>query len=219
MENTGQENLLINLDKKKIMEPARLTFTGRSEVTDISWVHPQWGNPFQYEFFHLLKKEWKGDKIALVHDSPEMRDYLTEQNEYMYFRRNKQKVQKELRTENGIEIISLEQVEVNRIKKNWNRFINQYVLINYDSHLFMTIDRRLFKRTSHYMPYFVLAQAEDKSDTGGSWAGDRIGIEPIDTPTFDSNDYFEMFRMIGDKSACQLGVEEYERRYGIRDED
>ena len=33
----------------------------------------------------------------------------------------------------------------------------------------------------------------------------RIGIEPIDTDTFDSDVYFEMFRMIGDKSACQPG--------------
>lgn len=93
-------------------------------------------------------------------------------------------------------------------------FLNQYVLINYDSHLFMTIDCRLFKRTKNLMPYFVLAQAEEQAEQKGSWAGNRVGIEPIDTDTFEKDVYFEMFRMIGDKSASQLGVEDFHRRHG-----
>jgi len=211
-----QGNLLLNMDKKKIMDPAILTLSGKSSIEDIAFVHPQWGNPFQYELFRLLMDEWKGDKITLIKDSQEMRDFLVKQDDYEFHRDYKQRLRREVRKENGIHIISFDQKEVDRLRKTWERFINQFVLINYDSHLFMTIDRRLFKRTKSLMPYFFLAQAEERDESNGSWSGDRIGIEPIGTSTFDSMDYFEMFRMIGDKSACQLGVEDIERRYGLK---
>jgi len=45
-------------------------------------------------------------------------------------------------------------------------------------------------------------------------AGNRIGIEPIDTDTFERDVYFEMFPVLVDKSVCQLGVEYFYRRYG-----
>lgn len=118
------------------------------------------------------------------------------------------------RKEAGIDVVSINPSEIVRLKKQWGEFINQYVLINYDSHLFMTINRCLIKRTKNLMPYFVLAQAEEQAEQEGSWAGNRIGIEPIDMETFDSDVYFEMFRMIGDKSACRMGVEDFHRRHG-----
>lgn len=210
-----EERLLVNMDKKLIMEPAGLTFSGKSRIYDISIVHPELGNPFQYELFHLLKDDWNNNKIALVVDSPEMRDYLTKQEGYDYFKDYKQSFARDISIQNGIHIISVGPSEEKRWKRKWKQFTNQFVLINYDSHLFMTIDRRLFRRTKNLMPYFSLAQGEDRTDSNGSWAGDRIGIEPIDTPTFDSLDYFEMFRMIGDKSACRLGKEHIERRQGL----
>ena len=214
MGNTEQLNLLVNLDKKKMMEPARLTWAGVSTIAGMAETHPQLGNPFQYVLFQLLMDKWKGDRIALVSDSKEVREYLLKQEGYSFCEGYRKKLLRRNRKEAGIEIVSIDPSEVIRWKKKWEEFINQFVLINYDSHLFMTIDRRLFKRTKNLMPYFVLAQAEERTEHNGSWAGDRIGIEPIDTDTFDKDVYFEMFRMIGDKSACQLGVEDFHRRYG-----
>ncbi|PTQ80141.1 hypothetical protein C8U37_1317 [Trichococcus patagoniensis] len=214
MKETEQQHLLVNLDKKKMMDPARLTWEGDSSVEGMSHTHPQLGNPFQYVFFQLLMKEWKGDRIALVVDSKEVREYLLKQEHYTFYQSYTKKLLRRVREEAGISVISIDPSEIIRWKKAWDGFINQFVLINYDSHLFMTIDTRLFKRTKNVMPYFVLAQAEERTDDNGSWAGDRIGIEPIDTATFDTHDYFEMFRMIGDKSACQLGIEDFHRRHG-----
>lgn len=209
-----QANLLVNLDKKLIIEPAKLILSGKSSIMEISFVHPQFGNSFQYELFHLLMDEWKGDRIALVEDSQNAKEYLIEQEGYTYHRKYKQKLERRIRHENGINIITIPPLEAKKLKKRWDKFVNQYVLINYDSHLFMTIDQRLFKLKNNLMPYFILAQAEQKSEFDGSWAGNRIGVEPIDTATFDGQDYFEMFRMVGDKTACRLGVEDFKRRYG-----
>ena len=202
------------MDKKCIMEPTKLNLSGESSIMEISFVHPHFGNPFQYELFHLLMDEWKGDRIALVEDSQNAKEYLIEQEEYTYHRKYKHKLERRIRIENGIQIITIPPAEANRLKKRWEKFVNQYVLINYDSHLFMTIDQRLFRMKNNLMPYFILAQAEQKSEFDGSWAGERIGVEPIDTATFDSQDYIEMFRMVGDKTACRLGVEDFKRRYG-----
>lgn len=209
-----QANLLVNLDKKLIIEPAKLIHSGESSIFGISFVHPHFGNPFQYELFHLLMDEWKGDRIAVVEDSKDAKDYLLNQEGYTYHRKYKYKLECRTRRENGIQIITIPPTEANRLKKRWEKFVNQYVLINYDSHLFMTIDQRLFRMKNNLMPYFILAQAEQKSEFDGSWAGNRIGVEPIDTATFDSQDYIEMFRMVGDKTACRLGVEDFKRRYG-----
>ena len=214
MKIDNQERLLVNLDKKIIMEPARLTFSGKSTIEDITIVHPELGSPFQYELFQLLKADWKGNKIALVVDSLEMREYLTQQEGYDFFQGYKQKLRREVLIKDEIHVISIPPSEAKRFKMKWKQFVNQFVLINYDSHLFMTIDQRLFRRTKNLLPYFVLAQAEERNDSNGSWAGDRIGIESIGTSTFDSQDYFEMFRMIGDKSVIRLGKEDFERRYG-----
>lgn len=208
-----KKKLLLNLDKREIMEPKRLTLSGDSKIGDIAMIHPRWGNPFQYEVFQLLMKKWKGDRLALVEDTHEMRDYLIQHERYTYYRNYKHKFRREIRKESDwISVISLDQTEVNRMQKRWGEFVNKYVLINYDHHLFMTLDQRLFKRTKNFMPYFVLAQTAEMAESIGSWAGTRVGIEPLATPTIDSLDYVEMFRMIGDKSVCQLGVEEYERQ-------
>ncbi|MFL2100256.1 hypothetical protein [Desemzia sp. FAM 23991] len=215
IETMEQNKLLVNLDKKCILEPAKLILSGESNVMAISFVHPRFGNPFQYELFHLLMDEWKGDRIAVVEDSKNAKEYLIEQEGYTYHRKYKHKIERRVRKENGIHLITIPPAEANRIQKRWEKFMNQYVLINYDSHLFMTIDQRLFRMKNNLMPYFILAQAEQKSEfEEGSWAGNRIGVERIDTPTFDSLDYFEMFRMVGDKTACRLGVEDFKRRYG-----
>ncbi|MDK2780697.1 MAG: hypothetical protein PWP61_994 [Trichococcus sp.] len=214
MGNTEQQHLLVNLDKKKMMEPTPLTWAGDSTINGIAAIHPQLGNPFQYVLFQLLMDEWKGDRIALVIDSKDVRAYLLDEEKYTIHDGYKKKLLRRNRKEAGIDIVSIDPSEVIAWKKKWEAFINQFVLINYDSHLFMTIDRRLFKRTKNLMPYFVLAQAEEQAEQKGSWAGDRIGIEPIDTDTFENDVYFEMFRMIGDKSACQLGVEDFHRRHG-----
>lgn len=211
----NQERLLVNLNKKIIMEPAGLTFSGKSTIEDITIVHPELGNPFQYELFQLLMADWKGDKIALVVDSLEMRDYLTQQEDYEYFQGYKQRLRREVHIKGEIHVISIPPSEAKRLKKKWKKFVNHFVFINYDSHLFMTIDQRLFRRTKNLLPYFVLAQAEERNDSNGRWAGDRIGIESIGTPTFDNQDYFEIFRMIGDKSAIRLEKEDFERRYGL----
>lgn len=214
LEKNDQQHLLVNMDKKKIMEPARLTWAGDSTITGMAATHPQLGNPFQYVVFQLLMDKWKGDRLTLVVDSKEVREYLLKEEKYAFYEGYKKKLLRRNRKEAGIDVVSIDPSEIIRWKKQWGEFINQYVLINYDSHLFMTIDRRLFKRTKNLMPYFVLAQAEEQAEQEGSWAGNRIGIEPIDTETFDSDVYFEMFRMIGDKSACQLGVEDFHRRHG-----
>lgn len=213
MDRWEQETLLVNMDKKSIIEPAKLILSGGSSLHEISFVHPQLGNPFQYEVFHLLMNEWKGDRIAVVEDSQDAREYLVEQEGYTFHRAYRHKLTRKTLKKDGINRITIPPAEANRLIKRWKKFVNQYVLINYDSHLFITIDQRLFRMRKYLMPYFALAQAEDKTDNKGSWAGDRVGIEPIDTPTFDSLDYIEMFRMIGDKTACRLGVEEFARRY------
>ncbi|MBM6614364.1 hypothetical protein JTF06_05620 [Desemzia sp. RIT804] len=214
MKTIEHGKLLVNLDKKCILEPAKLILSGESSIMEISFIHPRFGNPFQYELFHLLMDEWKGDRIAIVEDSPDATEYLLEQEGYIYHRKYKQKINHRIRKENGINIITIPPSEANKLKKRWEKFVNQYVLINYDSHLFMTIDQRLFKLKNNLMPYFILAQAEQKSEFNGSWAGNRIGVEPIDTATFDSLDYFEMFRMVGNKTACRLGVEDFAHRFG-----
>lgn len=213
--NGHEHHLLLNMDKKKIMEPGKLTFSGGSSFIDLALVHPEMGNPFQYELFQLLGEEWRGDHCTLIQDTEEVRDFLLHEEGYEYYEEYRYMVSRIVRKEGEVTIVSLHPTETHRLKKNWKKFINQYVLINYDSHLFMTIDRRLFRRTKNLMPYFFLAQVEN-SESNSSWAGHRIGIEPLDTATFDSLDYFEMFRMVGDKSACQLGVEDYERRNGPR---
>lgn len=207
-----QENLLVNIDKKIIMEPSELILSGGSRIEEISLVHPQLGNPFQYEFFHLLMDKWKGDRISLVEDSKEIREHLIEKEGCTYYREYKQRLLRRTRKENGINIVTIPPIEASRLKDSWGKFVNQYVLINYDSHLFMTMDQRLFRMKKNLMPYFILAQAGHKNK--GSWVGERIGVEPIDTATFDSMDYYEMFRMIGDKTACRLGAEEFVRRCG-----
>lgn len=212
MQANGQGHILVNVDKKQIMEPAVLTFSGESSLFDIAFTHPQLGNLFQQEFFHLLMDEWKGDRITLVQDSQASRDYLTNQEGYEYRQEYKYKMRREVRKEGGVMVMSFYPYEIKELKKDWKQFINQYVLINYDARLFMTMDQRLLKRTKNFMPYFVLAQAEERSESNGSWAGDCIGVESIDTSTFDDPDYVEMFRMVGNKSVCQLGMEEYERR-------
>lgn len=208
-----QGKLLVNMDKKCILEPAKLILSGESNVVAISFVHPRFGNPFQYELFHLLMDEWKGDRIAVVEDSKDAKEYLIDQEGYTYHQKYKHKIERRVRKENGIHLITIPPAEANRLQKRWEKFVNQYVLINYDSHLFMTIDQRLFKLKNNLMPYFILAQTEVKIENG-SWAGNRIGVEPIDTATFDSMDYFEMFRMVGNKTACRLGVEDFALRYG-----
>ncbi len=85
MEKSEQHHLLVNMDKKKIMEPARLTWAGDSTITGIAATHPQLGNPFQYVVFQLLMDEWKGDRITLVVDSKEVRDYLLKEEEYAFY--------------------------------------------------------------------------------------------------------------------------------------
>ena len=85
MEKSEQHQLLVNMDKKKIMEPARLTWAGDSTITGIAATHPKLGNPFQYVVFQLLMDEWKGDRITLVVDSKEVRDYLLKEEEYAFY--------------------------------------------------------------------------------------------------------------------------------------
>lgn len=210
MNDLNDEMLVVNLDKKLIMDPRNFTLSKGNTLFEISFIHPRWGNPFQYEFFNLLKEKWKGDRIALFHDTDEAREYLTEQEGFRFFHSIK-KLNRVVRKEKGVQRITVTPKEAERLTKRWSEFVNQYVLINYDMHLFMTIDKRLFKRTKDIMPYFPLGVAEeDMADS--CWAGSRLGIEPIGTDTLNQDMYFEMFRMIGDKSACQLGVEEYHRR-------
>lgn len=209
-------NLLINLDKKKIIDPKALTLSCQSGLFDIAFVHPELGNPFQYEVFKLLMDEWKGDRITLVFDTQDAREYLIQHENYSYFHANKHKLQRRAKQASGGTIINIHPAEARRLKKRWSEFINQYVIINYDSGLFMTLDKRLLKLTQSQMPYFLLLQAENKQDSEGSWSGNRVGIEKIDTATLDSTEYLEMFRMIGDRTACSIGREEMERRYGIR---
>lgn len=213
LEITERGNLLVNLDKKRIIEPAKLILSGESSIMEISFVHPRFGNLFQYELFHLLMDEWKGDRIALVEDTQNAKDYLLEKEGYTYHRKYKHKIERRIRQENGVNVITIPPAEANRLNKRWEKFVNRYILINYDSHLFMTIDKRLFSMQNYLMPYFILAQAEKKDENVGSWAGDRIGVEPIDTTTINSLDYFEMFRMVGDKTVCRLGVEDFARRF------
>lgn len=213
MDRWEQETLLVNMDKKCIIEPKGLILSGGSSLYEISFVHPQFGNPFQYEVFHLLMNEWKGDRLAIVEDSQDAREYLVEQEEYTFHRAYKYKLKRKTFKKDGINRITIPPAEARRLIARWEKFVNRYVIINYDSHLFMTIDQRLFRMKKHLMPYFVLGQMEDNDEDRGSWAGNRVGIEPIDTATFDSLDYIEMFRMIGDKTACALGVEEMTRRW------
>lgn len=212
-----KENLLLNLDKKMIFDPASLTLSGQSDMFSIALVQQQIGNPFQYELFHLLMDAWKGDRITLVNDSKEARDYLTQQEDYTYYKNYKNKYRRRIRDDQGIKRITIEPKEMKRWARRWKEFVNQYVLINYDSYLYMTLDERLFKQSRRITPYFVLAQAESREDSEGSWAANRIGIEPIGTSTFDKGEYLEMFRMIGDKTAIQLEKEDMERRMGLRD--
>lgn len=210
-------NLLLNLDKKVILDPASLTLTGQSSVFSLALVHPKMGNPFQFVLFDLLMDKWKGDRITLVYDSKEARGYLTQEEGYTYYKNYKYKYHRRIRGEEGMTRITIEPKEMNRWVNRWKEFVNQYVLINYDSHLYMTLDERLFKQTQRMTPYFILAQAERREDSQGSWSAHRIGIEPIGTSTFDQEEYLEMFRMVGDKSAIQLGKEDMERRMGLGD--
>lgn len=210
-----QANLLINLDKKQIIDPKALTLSCQSGLFDIAFVHPQFGNPFQYEVFKLLMDDWKGDRITLVFDTQEAREYLIQNEDYSYFHTNKKKLQRRAKQASGGTYIEIHPAESRRLKKRWSEFINQYVIINYDSGLFMTLDKRLLKLTQSQMPYFLLLQAENKQDSEGSWSGHRVGVEKIDTATLDSSEYLEMFRMIGDRTACSIGREEMERQYGL----
>lgn len=216
MEIWEQKNLLVNIDKKIIMEPNKLILSGGNTMFELSFVHPQMGNPFQYELFHLLMDEWKGDRITLTEDTKETRKYLTEEEGCTYRRKLNQTVKCRTREEGGFNIVTIPPAEGKRLIRKWEKFVNQYVLINYDLQLFMTIDKRLFRSKKSMMPYFCLAQAEEMKDSSGSWAGHRIGVEPIDSPTLDSIEYIEMFRMIGDKSLCRLEVEMMEELYGLR---
>lgn len=85
LEKNDQQHLLVNMDKKKIMEPARLTWAGDSTITGMAATHPQLANPFQYVVFQLLMDEWKGDRITLVVDSKEVREYLLKEEKYAFY--------------------------------------------------------------------------------------------------------------------------------------
>lgn len=210
-------NLVVNLDKKKIMDPRNLTYSGESSTLDLAIAIEKFGNPFQLEFFHLLMDEWKGDRITLVEDSQEARDYLVQVEKYTYHTKFQYKLRRRVRRSGRLVNIQIEPKEHLCWKRRWDEFINQYVLINYDVNLFMTIDKRLFKQTRMFMPYFHLAKAEEKSEQGGSWSAHRIGVEPIGTPTLEKDVYYEMFRLIGDQSAIKLSMEDTERKLGLRD--
>lgn len=216
MNEMTQEYLVVNMDKKVIMEPGRVTFSGGNSLSDMALTHPEVGNPFQYEFFHLLMDQWKGNRFTLFQDTEEVRDYFETEEGYTYYQDYRPTAPRVVQKEKGYTAVSFHPSETKRLKKNWRKFINQYVLINYDSQLFMTIDQRLYRRTKNLMPFFVLARFEE-NESNGSWAGQRVGIEPIGTPTLDDYEYVEMFRMIGDKSICQRGVEELERQFGQTD--
>ncbi|MDB6354407.1 hypothetical protein PH235_12630 [Trichococcus sp. K1Tr] len=41
MEKNDQQHFLVNMDKKKIKEPARLTWAGDSTITGMAATHPQ----------------------------------------------------------------------------------------------------------------------------------------------------------------------------------
>lgn len=214
---TEKGNLLLNLDKKKIIDPADLVFVGNSSLYLLAFVHEEFGNPFQYELFHLLMNQWRGDRITLVQDTEEARSYLTQEEKFTYHRNYKYKLRRRIIKEGIVTRVTIEPKEMKRWARRWQAFINQYVLVNYDSHLFITLDKRLYKQTQQMTPYFVLASAENRKESGGSWSTHRIGVEPIGTETFDAGDYFEMFRLIGNQSAIRLSKEDSERKLGLRD--
>ena len=211
-----QGNLLINLDKKRIIDPKTLTLSCESGLYYIAFVNPLYGYPFQYEVFKLLMKDWKGDRLTLVVDSREARDYLIQHKKYTYCNPSKHKLRRRAQQVYGTIKIDIHPMEAKRLQRRWSEFINQYVIINYDSKLYMTLDKRLLKLTQSQMPYFLLSQAEKKAESIGSWSGDRVGVELSDTATLNSVDYLEMFRMIGDRTACSLGREEMEHRLGLK---
>lgn len=41
LEKNDQHHLMVNMDKKKIMEPTRLTWAGDSTITGMAATHPQ----------------------------------------------------------------------------------------------------------------------------------------------------------------------------------
>lgn len=198
------KNYLVNFSEKLIIDPRDLTLSGNSSFLDLARVEEVFGNPFQYELFNLLKDEWQGHRIAICSDDYETMDLLLNERGFEIDRRFEGKYRR-LDIELAVPTsLNIHPDEYQRISSDWESFINEYLLINYDRGYFMTLDRRLLRLNENIMPYFHFAQVKNAYEQDNTWVGQCIGIEAIDSSTIESRYFIEMYRMIGDMTLCEL---------------
>lgn len=208
-----EKNYLVNFSKKLIIDPSDLTFSATSSFRDIALVDEELGNPFQYEFFNLLKNEWKADRIGFSSDRCDTLDYLLNEKVFKFDLRFKDKYFRMEAAPLSKMMNTIHPSEFTKIRKKWEAFINEFILINYDRGYFMTLDRRLLRLNGGLMPYFHFAQAKNAPYQTNSWVGDAIGLETIESRVVESVNYIEMYRMAGEITLCELLEDDAEKTY------
>lgn len=197
--------IIVNHSKGLIFDPADITLKAGSSIMDIALTAPKFGNSFQLEFFHLLRDDWKGDRIDMLELSEEGEEAFVEETGYTYYKKFKFPFKSKIQITSFGRSFEVPKMRAVKMMKDWKEILGKYILINYDYHLYMTIDQRLFDENQDLMPYFGLVYEKNSQ---GSWSSCRIGLEKINSKFLEEDVYLEMFRRVGDKTAIQLNMEE-----------